>query len=189
MSYRLTDGYLRPNADGYVRLFKDGYSSFLTHDGYNISLLSSSGNVFSNGKGIAYIANRTTAPDGAQPTGGGWFYTENGDGYWSSSRGAVQSITGTLIVRAFPTDTNYTAVIADYRSKIIEFTGGATLTATRNVVVPLVAGYQWTIFNNTTGAQSIQIIGITGTGVTVATGKRAIVYADGTNIVRVTPDT
>jgi hypothetical protein len=198
MSYRLTDGYLRPSADGYVRLFKDGYSAFLTHDGYsvflgrdgyNVALFASSGAVFDGGKGIAYIADRTTAPDGYQPTGGGWMYSEGGDGYWSSSRGVVQSFTGTLNTRAFPSDANYTAVIADYRSNIMQFIGGTTLTATRNVVVPIIAGYQWTIYNGTTGAQSIQIIGATGTGVTIANGKRAIVYADGTNIVRVTPDT
>lgn len=189
MSYRLTDGYLRPNFDGYIRLFKDGYSAFLTHDGYSIALFSSSGNVFSLGQGIAYIANRTVAPDGYQPVGGGWLYSEGGDGYWSSSRGVVQSFTGTLITRAFPSDANYTAVIADYRSRIMEFAGGTTLTATRDVIVPLAAGYQWTIFNGTTGAQSIRIIGSSGAGVTIANAKRAIVYADGTNIVRVTPDT
>lgn len=189
MSYRLTDGYLRPSVDGYVRLFKDGYASFLTHDGYSVALFSSNGNVFSGAQGIVYIANRTIAPDGYQPISGGWLYAEGGDGYWSSSRGVVQSINNTLVTTLFPSDANYTALISDYRAKIMQFVGGTTLTATRNVVVPLIAGYQWTIFNGTTGAQSIQIIGVSGTGVTIATGKRAIVYADGTNIVRVTPDT
>jgi len=189
MSYRLTDGYLRPSSDGYVRLFKDGYAAFLTHDGYNIALFSTSGTSFDGGKGIAFVANRITAPDGYQPSGGGWLYAEGGDGYWSSSRGVVQSITGTLITRAFPSDANYTAVVADYRATIMEFAGGTTLTATRDVVVPLTAGYQWTIYNGTTGGQSIQIIGSSGTGVTIGNGKRAIVYADGTNIQRVTPDT
>lgn len=188
MSYRLIDGYLRPSSDGYVRLFKDGYSSFLTHDGYNIALLSSSGTVFEGGRGIVFIANCGIAPDGYQPSNGGWLYSENGDGYWASSGGIVQSISGTLITRAFPSDANYTAVLSDYRSKIMQFVGGATLTATRDVIVPLIAGYQWTIFNGTTGAQSIQIIGATGTGVTIANGMRAIVYANGTNIVRATSD-
>jgi hypothetical protein len=70
----------------------------------------------------------------------------------------------------------------------MQFVGGTTLTGTRDVVVPLIAGYQWTVFNGTTGAQSIQIIGATGTGVTIANGMRAIVYADGINIIRATPD-
>lgn len=189
MSYRLTDGYLRPSFDGYVRLFKDGYNSFLTHDGYNIALFSSSGNVFDGGRGIAYVANRITAPDGYQPVGGGWLYAEGGDSYWVSSQGIVQSLNNTLVTIPFPSDANYTALISDYRVKIMQFVGGTTLTATRDVIVPLTAGYQWTIFNGTDGSQSIQIIGATGTGVTITNGARAIVYADGTNIVRVTDDT
>lgn len=188
MSYKLTDGYLKLSSDGYARLFKDGYNAFLTHDGYNVALFSSNGNVFGAAQGIAYIANRTTAPDGYQPSGGGWLYAEGGDGYWSSSNGVIQSINNTIVTIPFPSDANYTTLIADYRAKIMQFVGGTTLTGTRDVVVPLIAGYQWTVFNGTTGAQSIQIIGATGTGVTIANGMRAIVYADGINIVRATPD-
>jgi hypothetical protein len=44
------------------------------------------------------------------------------------------------------------------------------------------------VFANTTGGHGVQVIGATGTGVTIADGKRAIVYADGTNVVRVTAD-
>lgn len=189
MSYRLTDGYLRPNADGYVRLFKDGYSSFLTHDGYNIGLFSTSGTVFDGGKGIVFVANRTIAPDGYQPVGGGWLYSEGGDGYWSSSNGQVQSINSTLITRAFPSDANYTAILSDYRATILQFIGGTTLTGTRDVIMPNIAGYQWTVFNGTTGGQSI-VFKITGqTGVTVANGTRCIVYCNGVDVVRVTPNT
>lgn len=188
MSYRLTDGYLRPNADGYVRLFKDGYSPFLTHDGYNVALFSPSGTVFDGGKGIAYLADRTTAPDGYQPSGGGWMYSGNGDGYWSSSHGVVQSISNTRIVKQLTTDTNYTAAQTEYQANIMEFTSSVSLTATRNIVVPITSSYKWIVFNNTTGAQSLQFIGASGTGVTVANGKRATLYSDGTNIVRATAD-
>lgn len=44
---------------------------------------------------------------------------------------------------------------------------------------------------NSTTALGIAVgagIGLTGTGITVAAGKRAIVYADGTNIVRAGAD-
>jgi hypothetical protein len=44
------------------------------------------------------------------------------------------------------------------------------------------------VFANVTGGFGVQVIGATGTGITVADGKRAIVYADGTNVVRVTAD-
>lgn len=68
---------------------------------------------------------------------------------------------------------------------ILEFTGA--LTVQRNVVLPLDAK-QYTVFNNTTGGFGIQFIGASGTGVIVAATRRAIIYADGTNIVRVTAD-
>lgn len=83
------------------------------------------------------------------------------------------------------TDANTTLTAAEARNQIIEFTG--TLTVARNIVLPLTA-QQWTVFNNTMGGFGLQFIGATGTGVTVGAGKRAIVYADGTNVVRVTAD-
>lgn len=83
------------------------------------------------------------------------------------------------------TDANTTLTAAQARNDILEFTG--TLTAQRNIVVPLGA-QQWTVFNNTTGGFGLQFIGATGTGIVVAAGKRAIVYSDGTNVVRVTAD-
>jgi hypothetical protein len=83
------------------------------------------------------------------------------------------------------TDANTTLTHAQAINDILEFTG--TLTAQRDVVLPL-AVEQYTVFNNTTGGFGLQFIGATGTGVVVAATKRAIVYADGTNIVRVTAD-
>ena len=82
-------------------------------------------------------------------------------------------------------DANTTLTQAEARNNI-ELTG--TLTAARNIVLPL-AVRQYTVFNGTTGGFGLQFIGASGTGITVASGKRAIVYADGTNIVRVTADT
>ena len=105
-----------------------------------------------------------------------------------SHRSSTKSFSNTIIVRSIPTDANYTAVQSDYEASIMEFTSTGSLTATRNVVVPIVKGYKWIVYNNTTGAQFIQFIGATGTGVTVANGKRATIYADGTNIVRATAD-
>lgn len=82
-------------------------------------------------------------------------------------------------------DANTTLTQAEARNNIIELTG--TLTAARNIVLPL-AVRQYTVFNGSTGGFGLQFIGASGTGITVAAGKRAIVYADGTNIVQVTPD-
>lgn len=82
-------------------------------------------------------------------------------------------------------DAAYTLTQAEAAPSVLTFTG--TLTATRNITVPLVGKRQWTVYNGT--GQSLQFIGPTGTGITVATLKHAIVRSDGTNIVRVTADT
>ena len=186
MSHRYNDGYVNKGPDGYIRISSDGYS-IITSDGYNAAFFTQSGNVFDSAKGIIYLLDRTLAPTIA-PAGGGWLYSEAGSSYWYDSGGKVQSISNTRIVRQLTADANYTAVQADYQATIMEFTSSLSLTGTRDIVVPLISGYQWTVFNNTTGAQSLQFIGASGTGVTIANGKRAIIYADGTNIVRVTAD-
>lgn len=80
---------------------------------------------------------------------------------------------------------NVTLTQPQASNNILEFTGA--LTANINVFVPL-AAQQWTVFNNTTGAFTLTVIGATGTGIVIAQTKRAIVYADGTNVVRVTAD-
>ena len=82
-------------------------------------------------------------------------------------------------------DANTTLTADEARNQILQFTG--TLTAARNIVVPL-AAQQWTVFNGSTGGFGLQFIGATGTGITVAAGKRAIVYSDGTNVVRASAD-
>jgi hypothetical protein len=80
-------------------------------------------------------------------------------------------------------DVNTTLTRAQADNDILQFTG--TLTAQRNIVVPL-SPKQWSVFNNS--SQGLQFIGATGTGIVVATTKRAIVYADGTNVVRLVAD-
>lgn len=82
-------------------------------------------------------------------------------------------------------DANTTLTQSEAANSTLTFTG--TLTATRDIVVPLVGKRQWTVYNGT--GQSLRFIGPSGTGITVATVKHAIVRSDGTNIVRVTADT
>jgi hypothetical protein len=81
---------------------------------------------------------------------------------------------------------NVTLTRAQAQAQIIECTGA--LTGNIQVVVPL-NPQQWMIFNNTSGAFTLTVIGASGTGIVIATGKRAIIYADSTNVVRVTSDT
>jgi len=107
---------------------------------------------------------------------------------WTEYRAWVQpTVVAGKLARVIASDANITLTWAESANDILQFTSGVSLTATRNVVVPL-AARQWTVYNGTTGAQSLQFIGASGTGITVANGKRAIIYADGTNVVRVTAD-
>lgn len=92
---------------------------------------------------------------------------------------------GSVLAKTWPSDANYTLTAAEARARYIRLSG-ATLTATRNLVVPLHGC--WMVHNNTGGGQSVQVIGATGTGITIATGKTAIVAGDGTNINRITAD-
>lgn len=91
-----------------------------------------------------------------------------------------------LLVKTLPSDANYSLTASEARASILNISG--TISAARNIYVPLIS-QQWTVFNNTTGGFGLQFIGASGTGITVAATKRAIIYADGTNIVRVTADT
>lgn len=82
-------------------------------------------------------------------------------------------------------DANQPLTANESRAAILEATGA--LTALRDLIVPIGA-QQWTVFANVTGGFGIRVIGPSGTGITIADGKRAIVYADGTNVVRATAD-
>jgi hypothetical protein len=76
--------------------------------------------------------------------------------------------------------TGLTATSAQYA--VILWTAGGT--ATRTITVPA-QSKTYVVINKTSSTQSITIQGVTGTGVTVAAGTRAIVAWDGTNFVNV----
>lgn len=97
---------------------------------------------------------------------------------------ALALATNATLAKAL-SDANTTLTQPEAANATLTFTG--TLTATRDIVVPLVGKKQWTVYNGT--GQSLRFIGASGTGITVATVKHATVRSDGTNIVRVTADT
>ena len=92
-----------------------------------------------------------------------------------------------LLGRSMTADANITLTAAEARNQVLRFTSTVSLTTTRDVIVPL-APQIWTVSNETNGAQSLRFIGATGTGITVANARRAIIFSDGTNIVRATAD-
>ena len=68
------------------------------------------------------------------------------------------------------------------RNYVIEFIG--ILTAARTVTVPAV-NKPYTFFNNTSGGFSVTVKVTGQTGVTIAAGKRAIVYTNTTDVIEV----
>lgn len=79
-------------------------------------------------------------------------------------------------------DVTLTAAQASCR----HLTTTGVLTGNRNVIVP--NNWEGIVFCNNTGAYTTTIKTSGGSGVVVAQTKRAILYADGTNVVRVTAD-
>lgn len=135
-------------------------------------------------------ANPTTGAVSKNSTG----YTP---GFWRIGRGVATTTTFTwyddrfnglkafgILSRAFPSDANYTLTAAEADNEVLSITAGV-ITATRDWIVPLIPR-EWTVTNNT--AQSVRVIGASGTGVTITTGKTAKVYANGTNVIRSTAD-
>lgn len=104
---------------------------------------------------------------------------------WEDDRALNFGKQTSLLTKAFPSDANYTLTAAEADVDYIKVSSG-TITATRDLIVPVAFPKEWTVING--NAQSVRIIGASGTGITIATGKTTIVMADGTNIVRVTAD-
>ena len=96
------------------------------------------------------------------------------------------AISGTVNV-AFASNGNDALTTAngsddEARHMVINLTGGSTLDATRDMVVPTSAKL-YIIRNGTTGGQSVRIIGASGSGITIPNGKTMFLRHDGTNVV------
>jgi len=91
---------------------------------------------------------------------------------------------GSIAVTAADVDLTAAANADKARCSYLTTTGA--LTGNRNLIVP--ANGQWSIFNNTTGAYTLTVKTSSGSGVVVGQTKRCILIADGTNVVRLTPD-
>ena len=87
---------------------------------------------------------------------------------------------GTLI---FPSDANYTASALEGSVQVIRLTSSVSLTATRSLILPSVTlGWGYTFYNETTGGQSINICGPTGTCAAIPhDGYAHWAGSDGTN--------
>lgn len=81
----------------------------------------------------------------------------------------------------FASDADHTLSVIEYTNYFLEVTSSVSLTAQRDLIAPLVQGQTFIIQNKTTGGQSIQIIGSSGTGIIVPNGLIVVVACDGTN--------
>ena len=89
------------------------------------------------------------------------------------------SITGNHTI----TSTNY-VITAQNKNAGFKFTG--TLTGNSNITVPDSNAY-YLVINGTTGGFSLTVKTASGTGVTIAAGRQALVFCDSTNVVLGTP--
>lgn len=84
-------------------------------------------------------------------------------------------------------DVDITAPANSDKSRCSYLTISGALTANRSVIVPPYWGAM--VYCANSGAYTTTIKTSAGTGVVIGQGKRAILLADGTNVVRITPDT
>lgn len=129
--------------------------------------------------------------------------SKNTTGFTAGSIPLYTIVTGTATVTSYtderaPVDPAYTLHQASFavtsgdvtltaaqaRARYLTTTG--ILTGNRNVILPNYG--EWICYCNNTGAFTTTFKTAAGTGVVVAQGTRAIVLADGTNVVRVTAD-
>ena len=82
---------------------------------------------------------------------------------------------------AYASDADVTLSPAQYSNYFLELTSSVSLTATRKLVAPLNPGQTFLVSNQTTGGQSIEVIGPSGTGISVLAGSQLLVGTDGVN--------
>lgn len=96
-----------------------------------------------------------------------------------ASTAFVQSAIGGYLSKA-TTGGTVTLTDAEASNPVIAVSGALTLASV--VVLPVTTKRLWAIYNATSGAFTLTVKTAAGTGVTVAQGKRNLVYTDGTNI-------
>ena len=104
---------------------------------------------------------------------------------YTDNRAWVQPQAMTSSASVAVTTADVTLTQAQAACQYLTTTG--TLTGNRNVIVP--NNWQGIVFCNNSGAYTTTFKTAGGSGIVVAQGKRAIILADGTNVVRITADT
>jgi len=92
----------------------------------------------------------------------------------------VQNTVGGYLSKTGLTGGTITLTDAEVSNAVLYFAGA--LTSNLIVVVPVTNRRLWAAINGTTGAFTLTVKTSAGTGVTVAQGKRNLIYTDGTNV-------
>ena len=104
-------------------------------------------------------------------TGTAWFTVGRGRSTVFVYNQLVKSVAGGATVTLTTTEAGY---------KLLKFTGA--ITANINIIVPSVTTI-WYVDNSTTGAFTLTVKTLSGTGVIINTTARVILYGDGTNVL------
>ena len=97
-----------------------------------------------------------------------------------ASTAFVQSAVGGYLLKSGQTGGTVTLTESEASNPIIAVTGA--LTSNLTVVLPATVKRLWAIYNATSGAYTVTVKLASGSGVTVAQGKRKLVYTDGSNV-------
>ena len=104
----------------------------------------------------------------------------DGTEYWSIGFGQSATFAFDYTVIAVGGTGDYTLTGTELNRVSYRFTGA--LTGNRNIIVPATVQQYW-VDNQTTGPHTFTVKTAAGTGVIVASGERAIMYCDGTNVL------
>jgi hypothetical protein len=142
--------------------------------------------------GVGYRKVADTGMPGDTPPSGYIFLTETGHSRYLWDGGAYFEITdgrrSDFQSLTAMTDANYTPASAVYTARILSVPSSLTLTADRDLVLPNIPGWEWTIVNNSTGGFNVKPKVSGQTGITVGNAKTARCYCNGVDIKRLTAD-
>lgn len=161
----------------------DGVLTAIANNAAALALTASSNNYIEATRAGVVSANTTGFTPGRIPLYLAVTSTSTVSDY-TDYRPWVQPVAVTSKASVAVTTADYTLSAAEARCGYLTTTGA--LTGNRNVIVP--NDWQGIVFCNNTGAFTTTFKTQSGTGIVVAQGKRAVLFADGTNVVRITGD-
>jgi hypothetical protein len=108
------------------------------------------------------------------------FLVCSGTAFWTIGLGRNVTITYTKLTKSVAGAADVTLTASEAANMLHEYTG--ILTGNISVIVPTSVGL-YHVFNNTTGAYSLTVKTVAGTGVAVTQATRTLLDCDGVNVV------